>query len=231
MKARILLVEDDANLARGLQFNLEREGFTVTWVDQGRAAMDGASASAFDLVILDLSLPDVDGTEVLTTLRARGATTAVICLTARGSETDKVMGLQLGADDYVTKPFGIAELVARIQAVLRRTGTAVPRDVLTLGRVHVDLGARTANHGDRTEELTGIETDLLRYLAARPGHAVDRAQILRDLWGVSRAAETRTLDNHIARLRRKIEADPAAPRFLVTVHGHGYRLDLDARGS
>jgi len=224
VRARILLVEDDADLARGLEFNLRHEGYEVvlagTVKDGRRAALRGEA----DLVVLDLMLPDGDGLDVLRALREGGRRTPVLCLTARGQETDKVMGLGCGADDYVTKPFGLAELFARIAALLRRAGPAAS-EVVVLDGASVDLAARRVRRGDREEDLTPVETDLLRYLLARRGQAVERERILRDLWGVASRHETRTLDNHVARLRKKIEADPAAPRVLVTVHGAGYRIE------
>ena len=224
MRARILLVEDDADLARGLEFNLRHEGYEVealaTVKDGRRAALRGGA----DLVLLDLALPDGDGLEILRALREKGSRLPVICLTARGQETDKVMGLGSGADDYVTKPFGLAELFARIAAVLRRAGPAAS-EVVRLGGAELDLAARRVRRGGREEDLTPVENDLLRYLLARRGQAVERDQILRDLWGVASRHETRTLDNHVARLRRKLEADPARPEVLVTVHGTGYRIE------
>ncbi|MAG58267.1 MAG: DNA-binding response regulator [Planctomycetes bacterium] len=226
---RILLVEDDNDLSRGLRFNLESEGFDVVAVDGGHAALATVRGDPPDLVLLDLGLPDLDGTEVLKTLRSESHEVPVICLTARGAESDVVMGLDLGADDYITKPFGLSELLARIGAVLRRGGATLPTDTepahLTLDDVEVDFRAHTATWPDRTLELTPIEIDLLRHLLASRGEAIDRTDILRDLWGLDGPVSTRTLDNHIARLRKKIEPDPAAPRWLVTVHGVGYRLE------
>jgi DNA-binding response OmpR family regulator len=230
MRARILLVEDDADLARGLSFNLRHEGYEVdvagTVKDGRRLAMKGEA----DLLVLDLALPDGDGLEILKALRADGSRVPVLCLTARGQETDVVMGLGTGADDYVTKPFGLAELFARIAALLRRAGPAASETV-RLGDAEVDLAARRVRRGDRVEDLTPVETDLLRYLLARRGQAVEREQILRDLWGVDSRHETRTLDNHVARLRKKLEGDPARPAVLVTVHGSGYRLEGGGTGS
>ena len=183
-----------------------------------------------DLVILDLALPDGDGLEILRALRDAGSRVPVLCLTARGQETDKVMGLGSGADDYVTKPFGLAELFARIAALLRRAGPAAS-DALRLGSAEVDLAARRVRRAGREEDLTPVETDLLRYLLARRGQAVDRERILLDLWGVASRRDTRTLDNHVARLRKKLEDDPAQPRVLVTVHGTGYRLESGGTAS
>jgi DNA-binding response OmpR family regulator len=249
VKARLLLVEDDADLARGLSFNLERESYGVELAKDAKSAALAIAVRRFDLVVLDLTLPDGDGLELLTRWRKASAAPPVICLTARSQETDVVAGLKLGADDYVTKPFGLAELFARIEAVLRRARPAEPKtaakeEVVELGPVRVDLAShrvtRTlaasdgSSKGSATpsgsvdepiDELTPIEADLLRYLLARRGRVLDRAQILKDLWGVEGRHATRTLDNHVARLRKKIEADPAHPRFLVTAHGLGYRLD------
>ncbi len=229
MRARILLVEDDADLARGLAFNLRHEGYEVlvagTVKDGKRAALKGDT----DLLVLDLALPDGDGLEILKALRSAGSRVPVLCLTARGQETDVVMGLGTGADDYVTKPFGLAELFARIGALLRRAGPAAA-DLVRLGEAEVDLAGRRVRRGGREEDLTPVETDLLRYLLARRGQAVEREQILRDLWGVASRHETRTLDNHVARLRKKLEGDPARPAVLVTVHGAGYRIEAEETG-
>jgi DNA-binding response OmpR family regulator len=181
----------------------------------------------FDLVLLDLGLPDGDGLELLKRLRAERVPVPVICLTARAQETDVVMGLRQGADDYVTKPFGLSELRARIEAVLRRAapkGASGARLELP-GGIVVDLEARTVTRAGRAEELTPTEVELFRYFRARRGEALERAAILRDLWGLGPHDSSRTLDNHVARLRRKIEADPAEPRVLVTVHGVGYRME------
>jgi len=229
VRARILLVEDDADLARGLAFNLRHEGYEVlvagTVKDGKRAALKGDT----DLLVLDLALPDGDGLEILKALRSAGSRVPVLCLTARGQETDVVMGLGTGADDYVTKPFGLAELFARIGALLRRAGPAAA-DLVRLGEAEVDLAGRRVRRGGREEDLTPVETDLLRYLLARRGQAVEREQILRDLWGVASRHETRTLDNHVARLRKKLEGDPARPAVLVTVNGAGYRIEAEETG-
>jgi len=257
--SHLLIVEDDRDLARGLLFNLEREGYRVGAAVDGGSARRALRAAAdagtpFDLVVLDLTLPDADGLDLLKQWRGEGLAVPVICLTARGQETDVVVGLKLGADDYVTKPFGLAQLFARIEAVLRRTTATnatnananAPRDpaargtsradaataasaaaLLTLGEVRVDLAAYRAHRPDGEQKLTPIEVDLLRYLVAHRGQVLDRGRILKDLWGVERRHETRTLDNHVARLRKKIELDPAKPRFLTTVHGVGYRLEAE----
>jgi DNA-binding response OmpR family regulator len=211
---RILLVEDDAVMAKGLVHNLEREGYDVVLCGDGEAGLRAARAGGFDLVVLDLMLPKRSGFEVLRRLRADGNGTPVLVLTARGAEEDKVRALKSGADDYVTKPFGLRELLARVEARLRG---ARPE-------VRVDLSALTVSRGTRQARLTPTEADVLRFLLAREGEAVGREEILRTLWGIVHASETRTLDNHIARLRRKIEEDPGNPSVLLTVPAVGYRL-------
>ena len=228
MNRRVLLVEDDDALRKGLRFNLEQDGYDVEVAGSGADAL--ARVATFDphLILLDLNLPDMDGLDVLAQLRSGGDDRAVLCLTARGQETDVVMGLGKGADDYVTKPFGLAELRARVEALLRRA-TAQSADTATsnevvLGDARVDLSRRRVFHADREEELTPTETEVLVYLLDRRDQVVERAQILADLWGLRRPGSTRTLDNHMARLRRKLEADPSHPRVLLTVHGAGYRL-------
>jgi DNA-binding response OmpR family regulator len=211
---RILLVEDDPGMARGLAYNLESEGYAVVVARDGAKGLAEARKGGFDLVLLDVMLPERSGFEVLQRLRADGVETPVILLTARGAEMDRIAGLKLGADDYVSKPFSLGELLARIGARLRRVAPGVV----------VDLRALTVARGAATQRLTPTEAEIVRYLAAREGEAVAREAILRDLWGVAHAAETRTLDNHIARIRRKLETDPSAPAVLLTVPGVGYRV-------
>jgi DNA-binding response OmpR family regulator len=230
MTRRALVVEDEPDLALGLRLNLEAEGFEVEVAGDGDEAMLRVRGGRWDVVLLDLRLPKRDGTEVLREMREKGDRTPVICLTARAEERDRVLGLDLGADDYVTKPFSIAELLARVRAVLRR-GTATGGGVLDLGRVRVDVDDRTARVDGRRVELTATEASIVRYLAERLGQSVEREQILRDLWGVPDAASTRTLDNHVARLRKKLERDASRPELIETVHGSGYRLRAPARGT
>ena len=212
--SRILLVEDDPGMAKGLLYNLEVEGYEVVVATDGERGLKEARSGGFDLVLLDVMLPRKSGFSVLKRMRADGNETPVILLTARGAEMDKIAGLRLGADDYVTKPFSLGELLARIGARLRR------------GRpeVVVDMKALTVERGTRSARLTPTEAQILTFLAAREGEAVPRETILKELWGISHAAETRTLDNHVSRLRRKLEVDASNPTVLLTVPGVGYRL-------
>jgi DNA-binding response OmpR family regulator len=212
--SRILLVEDDPGMAKGLAFNLEAEGYEVVVARDGEQGLAEARRGGFDLMIFDVMLPEKSGFDVLKRVRADGNETPVIMLTARGAEVDRISGLKLGADDYVTKPFSLGELLARIGARLRRARPDVC----------VDLAAMRLERGTRSVRLTPTEAAILRFLAAREGDAVERGEMLRELWGVSSSAETRTLDNHVARLRKKLEADPAHPAILFTVPGVGYRL-------
>jgi DNA-binding response OmpR family regulator len=211
---RILLVEDDAPMARGLSYNLEAEGYDVVLCSDGEAGLKEARKGGFDLMLLDVMLPGRSGFEILKRLRADGNGTPVILLTARGEEMDKIAGLKLGADDYVTKPFSLGELLARIGTRLRDRKPELA----------VDLKSMTAHRGVRESRLTPTEVEVLRFLHAREGEAVPREAMLQELWGVQHAGDTRTLDNHVARLRRKIELDAKCPAVLLTVPGVGYRL-------
>ena len=212
--SRLLLVEDDASMAKGLAYNLKAEGYDVVVCNEGDAGLREARKGGFDLLLLDVMLPQKSGFDILKRVRADGNETPVILLTARGAEMDKITGLKLGADDYVTKPFSLGELLARIGTRLRH---AQPD-------LEVDLASLTARRGVREARLTPTEVDILRFLHAREGQAVKREEMLQEMWGVQHVAETRTLDNHVARLRRKIELDAKNPTVLLTVPGVGYRL-------
>jgi two-component system alkaline phosphatase synthesis response regulator PhoP len=221
---RILVVEDNANLAFGLQNNLEIEGYTVTVAADGEAGVEAAERGA-DLILLDLMLPGLDGFRVLKRLRDRGDRTPVLILTARGQEEDKVRGLKLGADDYVTKPFGVLELLARIEALLRRAQPDSPSvAVERFGDVVVDPSARTVQKGGRAVSLAPKEFDLLWMLLRANGSAVSRAVLMDQVWGYRADVLSRTVDTHIAELRKKLEADASAPAHLLTVRKVGYRL-------
>jgi len=220
---KILIVEDNADLAFGLRNNLEIEGYEVAVAHDGVAGLAAAQSHAPDLVVLDLMLPQMDGYRVLHELRASGSKAAVLLLTARGEEADKVRGLRLGADDYVTKPFGVLELIARIEALLRRTRHAPPKN-FRFGDVEVDGDRRTVLRDGVAVTLTPMEFDLLVALLKRGGAVASRVELLQEVWGHSAAVLTRTVDTHIAELRRKLERDPAAPEYILTARKAGYRL-------
>lgn len=235
MKARILIAEDDANIRLGLIATLESEGYDVVAASDGAQALKLYPKNKYDLVLLDVMMPKASGYDVCRELRAAGATTPVLFLTAKGEEVDKVVGLKLGADDYVVKPFGVHELLARIEALLRRArladatagaGTAVaalPR-VFALGEARIDRDAHAVRRVDGAEEpLTARELKLAEVFAAHPGETLTRDQLLNAVWGAGYFGTTRTLDQHVAQLRKKIEAEPERPRAIVTVHGVGYR--------
>ena len=226
MKKRILVVEDDTSLARVLRDNLVFEGFEVEHAGDGHLAVTVARQFSPDLVILDVMLPGRDGFELCGLLRQGGAT-PIIMLTARSQKADKLKGLQLGADDYVTKPFDIEELMARVRAVLRRARPAVER--VALGDVIVDLRQRAVTRGGGALHLTHLEFELLRYLLERQGRVVYRHELLREIWGYPDAPSTRSVDNAVARLRKKIEPDPGRPRYLHTVRGDGYTITPEGR--
>jgi two-component system alkaline phosphatase synthesis response regulator PhoP len=233
---RILIVEDNNDLAFGLRNNLEIEGYEVDVADTGRTGLASARALPADLIILDLMLPDLDGYRVLRELREAGVQTPVLILTARGEEADKVRGFRLGADDYVTKPFGLLELLARVDAVLRRSAvrdrvpavSAPDARGYRFGDIDVDPASRSVRRAGQTVSLTPMEFDLLIALLRRRGAVASRLDLLKEVWGHSAAVLTRTVDTHVAELRRKLEAHPAAPQFIVTVRKAGYRLNLDA---
>jgi two-component system alkaline phosphatase synthesis response regulator PhoP len=233
---RILVIEDNADLAFGLRNNLEIEGYQVEVAETGGAGLAAARAQPADLIILDLMLPDLDGYRVLREMRESGLPTAVLILTARGEEADKVRGFRLGADDYVTKPFGLLELLARVDALLRRSAVRAqtPAPVVStesrawrFGEIDVDPASRSVRRGGQTVSLTPMEFDLLIALLRRRGAVASRLELLKEVWGHSAAVLTRTVDTHVAELRRKLEARPAAPQYIVTVRKAGYRLNLD----
>jgi DNA-binding response OmpR family regulator len=224
----ILIVEDNADLAFGLRNNLEIEGYQVEVAADGPSGLAHARSMHPDLIVLDLMLPGLDGYRVLKTLREEGLDMPVLILTAHGQEADKVRGFRLGADDYVTKPFGILELLARVEALLRRISRpgreqARPRE--RFGEIEIDPATRSVFRRGEAVALTPMEFDLLVALVRRRGAIVSRLDLLHEVWGHSSAVLTRTVDTHIAELRRKLEVDPAAPRHILTVRKAGYRLD------
>ncbi len=218
---RVLVVEDNADLAYGLRNNLEIEGYEVDVAADGEEGLARVRAARPDLVILDLMLPRLDGFRVLRAMRAEGLAMPVLILTARGEEADKVRGLKLGADDYVTKPFGVLELLARVEALLRRnTSSPIER----IGDVEIDRATRVVTRRGARVELAPKEFDLLVALADRRGAVATRLELMRNVWGWSDAVITRTIDTHVAELRRKLEDDPARPQLILTVRKVGYRL-------
>ncbi len=219
---RILVIEDDQTLVLGLKLNLEAEGFSVIFALDGATGLRFALEHRPELVLLDLTLPELGGFEVLSRLRERGLTMPVIVLSARRELRDKLGGFELGATDYVTKPFSVEELVARIRAALGRTK---PSPRLAAGRLELDLTARRLTRGGAEVVLTAREFDLLAYLAARPGRVHPRERLLSAAWGDDYEGTTRTVDNFVRSLRVKLEDDPANPRHLITVRGAGYRFD------
>jgi len=222
--ARILIVDDEPEMVRGLQDNLRFEGYETLAATQAREGLRLALREAPDLLLLDVMMPELSGWDVLRALRQERVDIPVILLTARGEEVDRVLGLELGADDYITKPFSLRELLARVRAVLRRPGPRRKGETLAFGDVRIGLRARQAFKGGREVVLTRKEFDLLRFLAEHRGEVLTRDRLLDEVWGYAHFPTTRTVDTHILRLRQKFEADPEHPRYILTVHGQGYKL-------
>lgn len=221
---RILVIEDDRALATGLSINLRYDGYTVDVARDGSAGLERALLGAYDLIILDIMLPELNGFEVLRTLRERGLGTRVLLLSAKTTEEDKVMGLGLGADDYVSKPFSLKELVARVAALLRRPADP-GRMLIRFGSVEADLTAGKVTRGGEQVPMTPTELALLRCLMSRPGRVQSREALLHAAWGLDYEGTARTVDNFIRALRTKLEEDPEKPRYICTVRGLGYRFD------
>ncbi len=226
---RVLIVEDEESFADPLAFLLRKEGFATAVAETGQQALDEFDRNGADIVLLDLMLPGMSGTDVCKALRQR-STVPVIMVTARDSEIDKVVGLELGADDYVTKPYSARELIARIRAVLRRGGEsdldpALHPAVMEAGPVRMDIERHVVTVAGREVSLPLKEFDLLEYLLRNVGRVLTRGQLIDRVWGADYVGDTKTLDVHVKRLRSKLEPDPSAPRFLVTVRGLGYKFE------
>ncbi len=225
MAETILIVEDDPSILRGLQMNLGLEGFRLVAAHDGDEGLRYARSHRPDLIVLDLMLPKLSGLDVIRALRAEDPDTPILVLSAKDQEGDKVLALSLGADDYMTKPFGLAELIARIRAALRRKRRRSPGAALTFGGVTLDLEGRRVVVDGKELETTAREFDLLRFFHAHPGVAFSREQLMQQVWGPDHFGTARTVDNFVARLRAKIEDDPDEPRHIETVRGVGYRFN------
>jgi DNA-binding response OmpR family regulator len=225
--ARLLIVEDDPEMGMGLEKFFDLKGYDVVRVTNGEEALRKMRhLPAYDIVLLDVMLPEKDGFEVLREARDAGVDSPVIMLTVKGKDEDKLRGFELGADDYVTKPFDAEELAARVQAVIRRS--RAPDDaadqVYSFGDVEVDLAAQTARRNGEDVDFTALEFEILDYFIQHRGRTVSRKQLLRDVWGISGDITTRTIDRHVASLRKKIEPDPTDPTYIKTVYGIGYKF-------
>ena len=226
MTTKLLVIEDNPDLAFGLRNNFEIEGYEVEVADDGLVGLERARRWSPDIILLDLMLPGMDGYRVLRTLRAEGLDTPVLILTARGEEADKVMGFRHGADDYVTKPFGVLELIARVEALLRRTRRGHGADALAerFGEITIERASRMVLREGETVGLAPLEYDLLLALYDRRGAVATRHELMREVWGHQATVVSRTVDTHILELRKKLERDPARPRHILTVRKTGYRL-------
>ena len=223
--SKILIIEDEPDMVLGLKDNFEFEGYEVLTASDGQTGLERARTQKPDLLILDIMLPKLSGLEVCKTLRAEGFAAPIIMLTARGQEIDKVVGLELGADDYVTKPFSIRELLARVRAILRRTEGGNKRlSRYRFADIELDFETYRATRGSERLEMSPREFELLRYLIERRGDTVTRDQLLEDVWGYESYPSTRTVDTHIAKLRAKIGDSGSEPRFIMTIHGVGYKF-------
>ena len=224
-RAKILVVEDEPAMVAGLRDNFEFEGYEVITAQDGVEGLERALEESPDLVVLDVMMPRMSGLEVCKQLRAKRASLPIIMLTARGQKIDKVVGLELGADDYVTKPFSIRELLARVKSVLRRTA-ALPKDKEqhSFSDVEVDLRRCRVVRSGQALDISSKEFDLLKYFICHPGETLSRDRLLEDVWGYENYPTTRTVDTHLVRLRQKLEPDPEQPQYFLTVHGTGYRF-------
>jgi DNA-binding response OmpR family regulator len=223
--SKILIVEDEPNMRLGLKDNLEFEGYEVDLAEDGEAGLQKILDLNFDLILLDVMMPKLSGFDVCKTIRKKGITTPVILLTAKDQEIDKVLGLELGADDYVTKPFSLRELLARIKAVLRRgENLNVEESKVKIGKLDVNFQNYTASENEKAVQMSHKEFEILSYLWKHRNKTVSRDDLLEKIWGYEESPTTRTVDNFILKLRQKIERDPNHPQIIITVHGIGYKL-------
>jgi DNA-binding response OmpR family regulator len=223
---KILIIEDEQDLIKGLKLNLSDEGFDVDWAVDGVEGLRKAIEESPDLIILDIMLPEMNGLEVCRELRQKKIDIPIIMLTAKGEEIDKVVGLEIGADDYITKPFSIRELIARIKARLRNTermAKTIP-EVYSFGDSEIDFARFKVRRKGKEMEFTSLEIEILKYFITHRGEVVARDDLLDKVWGYERYPTTRTIDNHILKLRKKIEEDPSHARYILSVYGGGYRF-------
>lgn len=226
MRKKILIIEDEEDLVKGLKLNLADEEYEVDWASDGLEGLRKALQETPDLIILDIMLPEKNGLEVCRELRQKNIGIPIIMLTAKGEEIDKVVGLEIGADDYITKPFSVRELLARVKAHLRRADREVKTlaSVYSFNDVEIDFAHFKARRKGKELDLTSTEMDILKYLIAHRGEVVTRDDLLDKIWGYDSYPTTRTIDNHILKLRKKIEEDPAHPHYILSVYGGGYRF-------
>ncbi len=223
---KILIVEDELQMRMGLRDNLEFEGYEVDLAEDGRSGLQHILENRYDLIVLDVMMPHMSGFDVCKKAREQGIKTPVIMLTAKGEEIDKVLGLELGADDYLTKPFSLRELLARIKAILRRVSSSPESNSqrVSIGNLTVDFSTYDAYMEGKVEPMSHKEFEILKFLWQHQGQTVSRDQLLNDVWGYDEFPTTRTVDNFILKLRKRIEQDPTHPRIILTVHGVGYKL-------
>jgi DNA-binding response OmpR family regulator len=226
MKKKILIIEDEEDLVKGLKLNLDDEGYEVTWAFDGEEGLRKALEESPDLILLDIMIPRMNGLDVCRELRLKNVGIPIVMLTAKGEEIDKVVGLEIGADDYLTKPFSIRELLARIKAHLRREkreGIKIP-NVYAFGEVETDFSRFKIRRKGKEQDITSLECEMLKYFIAHKGEVVTRDMLLDKIWGYEKFPTTRTIDNHILKLRKKIEENPSQPRYILSVYGEGYRF-------
>jgi DNA-binding response OmpR family regulator len=226
MKYKILVVDDEPNMTRGLRDNLEFEGYEVQEASNGAAGLAAIVSGKFDLVLLDVMMPEMSGFDVCRKVREAGIDVPIIFLTAKGEEIDKVVGLELGSDDYITKPFSVRELLARVKAILRRKAPAQAKagDKVKVGRLEVDFSTFSAVDENGEVKMSHKELEILKYLLQRKNEIISRHDLLHNVWGYDELPTTRTVDNFIVKLRHKVETDANNPRIILTVHGTGYKL-------
>ena len=226
MDEKILIIEDEEDLVRGIKLNLSDEGYEVDWAGDGEEGLRKAQEGTYDLIILDIMLPKKNGLDICRELRQKKINTPIIMLTAKGEEVDKVLGLEIGADDYMTKPFSIRELLARIKAHLRREKREVKKipKTYSFGDVEIDFAHFKVKRKGRELDLTSLEAEILKYFIAHQGEVIPRNDLLDKIWGYEKYPTTRTIDNHILKLRKKIEDNPSRPCHILSVYGEGYRF-------